>query len=267
MPVGFDHIVIAVKDLDTATRDYTAAGFTVTPGGEHKGGASANVLVTFQDGVYFELIAFRNGQGGNDAWRGILDRAGEGFVDYALRTNDLDKELEALRERGLDALDPQPGGRFRPDGQRIDWRNLRFGDDSVPSLPFYCFDETDRALRVPGGAASVHPNGVTGVSTVRVVVQDLEASRADYAALTGADGLMLDSWSDTIAAAMRFPVGTAGAVVELLEPAPGDNPLRAHLDARGEKPYEVVLTGAPSTGLLPLPLDETHGARLVIEPR
>lgn len=263
MPVGFDHIVIAVHDLDTATRDYTAAGFTVTPGGEHKGGASANVLVTFQDGVYFELIAFRDVPGGNDAWRGILDRAGEGFVDYALRTNDLDAEVAVLRERGLDAMDPQAGGRFRPDGQRIDWRNLRFGDGGAASLPFYCFDETDRALRVPSGEASVHANGVRGVRAVRIVVRDLEASSADYAALTGADGMTIAPWDPAIAAATRFPVGTSGAVVEVLEPAAGDNPLRAHLEARGEKPWEVVLAGnGSSTGLLPL--DETHGARLIV---
>ncbi|MGC4190198.1 MAG: VOC family protein [Thermomicrobiales bacterium] len=266
MPIGFDHIVIAVDDLDTATRDYTAAGFTVTPGGEHKDGASANVLVTFQDGVYLELITFRDVPGGNDVWRNILQRAGEGFVDYALRTNDLDAEVAVLRNRGLDALEPQPGGRFRPDGQRLDWRNLRFGEGSAASLPFYCFDETDRALRVPSGEASIHANGVAGVSTIRIAVADLAASRADYASLTGSDGVTLEPWNEEIGAAMRFPVGTAGAVVELLESTPGENPLRAHLEARGEKPYEVVLTGAGATsGLLPTGL--THGARLIVAPR
>ncbi|MGC4104745.1 MAG: VOC family protein [Thermomicrobiales bacterium] len=263
MPVGFDHIVIAVDDLDTTTRDYTAAGFTVTPGGEHKGGASANVLVTFQDGVYFELIAFRAVEGGNDVWRDVLTRAGEGYVDYALRTNDLDAEAEVLRAGGLDVLEPLSGGRFRPDGVRLDWRNLRFGEASAASLPFYCFDETDRSLRVPSGAASVHANGVTGVGAVRIVVRDLAASRADYAVLTGADGVTLAPWSDDIAGAVRFPVGTSGAVVDLLEPAAGENPLRAHLDSRGERPYEVVLAGSgTTTGLLPLA--KTHGARLIV---
>lgn len=264
MPVGFDHIVIAVNDLDTTTTDFTAAGFTVTPGGEHKGGASANVLVTFQDGVYFELIAFRDIPGGNNEWRDILTSAGEGFVDYALRTNDLDAEVKILRERGLDAPEPQAGGRFRPDGQRIDWRNLRFGEGSVASLPFYCFDETDRGLRVPSGDASVHANGVTGVAVVRVVVADIDASRHDHAALTSAGGVAIDAPDDAVAA-YRFPIGTSGAVVELVQPAEGDNSLRAHLEARGEKPYEVVLTGNGTTGLLPIA--QTHGARLIIETR
>ncbi|MGB3328969.1 MAG: VOC family protein [Thermomicrobiales bacterium] len=266
MPTGIDHIVIAVDDLDTATRDFTAAGFTVTPGGEHKGGASANVLVTFQDGAYFELIAFRVAQGGYDAWRTLLQKAGEGFVDFALRTNDLDAELASLRSHGLDAQDPQSGGRFRPDGQRLDWRTLRFGPGDSAALPFYCVDETDRALRVPGGEAAVHANGVTGVSTVRIVVADLSTAGTQYAALTGADGMPFNAGDDAVAGAIRFPIGTAGAVVELLEPAPGENPLRAQLAARGEKPYEVVLTGTGRTDGL-LPLDETHGARLIVATR
>ena len=56
MPIGIDHVVIAVNDLDATTRDFEGAGFTVVPGGEHKSGKSSNVLVAFQDGSYFELI-------------------------------------------------------------------------------------------------------------------------------------------------------------------------------------------------------------------
>src|ERR1041384_7550234 len=56
---AIDHIVILVNDLAAAIADYTALGFTVTPGGEHTGGATHNALVGFDDGVYFELIAFK----------------------------------------------------------------------------------------------------------------------------------------------------------------------------------------------------------------
>src|SRR5687767_3214453 len=102
MPIGIDHIVIAVNDLDQTIADYTAAGFTVTPGGEHKGGASHNALVTFRDGAYFELIAFRADKPHGTHWKETL-KQGEGLVDYALRTNDLDQEVKDLRAAGLDA--------------------------------------------------------------------------------------------------------------------------------------------------------------------
>ncbi|PMP81392.1 MAG: VOC family protein, partial [Roseiflexus castenholzii] len=54
-----DHIVILVRDLLAAIDDYTALGFTVTPGGVHADGATHNALVAFVDGGYLELIAFR----------------------------------------------------------------------------------------------------------------------------------------------------------------------------------------------------------------
>ncbi len=60
MIIGIDHIVILVPDLEQAERDYTARGFTVTPGGEHAGGLTHNALIALADGSYLELIAFRD---------------------------------------------------------------------------------------------------------------------------------------------------------------------------------------------------------------
>jgi hypothetical protein len=37
MLLGIDHLVIAVKSVETASKDYTALGFTVVPGGRHTG--------------------------------------------------------------------------------------------------------------------------------------------------------------------------------------------------------------------------------------
>ena len=54
---GIDHIIIVVKDLDQAAKDYQQLGFTVVPGGQHPVG-SHNVLISFRDGSYLEIIAF-----------------------------------------------------------------------------------------------------------------------------------------------------------------------------------------------------------------
>jgi catechol 2,3-dioxygenase-like lactoylglutathione lyase family enzyme len=37
-----DHLVILVRDLDRAVRDYEGLGFTVTPGGKHADGLTRN---------------------------------------------------------------------------------------------------------------------------------------------------------------------------------------------------------------------------------
>lgn len=262
MPIGFDHFVIAVNDLDQTIADYTAAGFTVTPGGEHKNGISHNALVTFQDGAYFELIAFRGDASGHGThWPRTLAK-GEGFVDYALRTDDLNEELSALRAAGLDYSDPIPGGRFRPDGQRIDWQNIRYGDREQPShLPFYCHDLTERPLRVPDGDAAIHANGITGVAGVTVVVADLDAATRDFAALTGHEGVEAESTIHDVARARRFPVGRAW--IEAVQPSQRDSELRAYLETRGELPYEVTLVSPNGQGAL-LDEEQTHGARLLV---
>jgi catechol 2,3-dioxygenase-like lactoylglutathione lyase family enzyme len=53
-----DHLVILVRDLDQAVREYEVLGFTVTPGGEHADGLTRNALIPFRDGSYLELVAF-----------------------------------------------------------------------------------------------------------------------------------------------------------------------------------------------------------------
>lgn len=260
MATGIDHIVIAVQDLERAVNDYEGAGFTVTPGGEHSNGVTHNALVAFADGTYFELIAWkRSGASGKaDWWRRL--QAGEGFVDYALRTDDLDAEVNRLRDAGLDVPDPESGGRLRPDGLRVEWRNLRFGPGSSPSLPFYCHSTNDRSLRVPSGGAAEHLNGVRGITGVTIGVVDIDAAARDYARLTESDGNEVKPSLDGAVTARRFPVG--GVWLELVSASPG-SALATSIANRDEVPVQVTLSGLDSRRG-PIEPSLTHGANLII---
>jgi len=255
---GIDHIVIAVNDLEQAVADYTAGGFRVTPGGDHKGGVSRNALVTFQDGAYLELIAFAPDTLLATHWRTTLAK-GEGLVDYALRADDLDGIAWTLRDAGLHPSPPQEGSRYRPDGIRVDWEALRIGSGRGPvPLPSFVRDLTLRTFRVPGGEAAVHPNGVTGVAGVTVVVADLERSSAELRVVTGHDGETPPGSLDSVHRTRRFRVG--GHWIELVEPGPGRSEQRAYLERRGQLPYEVALTtGDGRTERLPV--FNPHGVR------
>jgi hypothetical protein len=79
-----DHVVIVVRDLAQATADYSAAGFTVTPGGEHAEGTTHNALIPFADGSYLELITFKEPErpSAHQWWPRVAQ--GEGIVHYAL---------------------------------------------------------------------------------------------------------------------------------------------------------------------------------------
>ncbi len=261
MPTGIDHIVIAVHVLGRAADDYTRAGFTVTPGGEHAGGITHNALVAFADGSYFELIAWKRPETpvDTDWWRRF--QHGEGFIDYALRTDDLDAEVVRLRASGLDVPDPEAGGRTRPDGERVEWRNLRFGPGSSGSLPFYCHSSNDRSLRVPSGDAAVHSNGVTGVAGITIVVADLDIAGRDYARLTGMEGEELIANARDTGRGKRFEV--AGIHLDLVAAAVEDSSLGRVVTQRGEVPVMVTLRG-PGGAERALDPDLTHGAVLMI---
>lgn len=262
MPRQIDHLVIAVRDLAQATADYARAGFTVTPGGEHAGGATHNALVAFGDGAYFELIAFREPERPQThRWWSRLAR-GEGLIDAALLADGLAAEAARLRDAGLDPEGPHDGGRVRPDGQRVAWRTLRLaGGEGGAALPFVIEDVTPRGLRVPNGPASRHWRPIAGVAGLTLVVADLAAAGAAWARLLGEPGRPVDPEAlDEAGLAQRFTLGPHWLV--LLQPADA-TPAATHLRDHGEGPYEVTLgAGAePGAGEL-LPLDATHGARI-----
>jgi catechol 2,3-dioxygenase-like lactoylglutathione lyase family enzyme len=236
---AIDHIVILVSDLAAAVADYTALGFTVTPGGEHTGGATHNALVVFADDTYLELIAFRRPAPEHHWYR--YSALGEGLIDFALLPTMIEADLAAARERGLAIEGPFPGGRLRPDGQQADWQT---GRAQTPDLPFLCGDVTPRPLRVPEGAARVHANGVTGIVSLTVAVADLGASVSRYRALLGI-AEREDAALYAPAAARAAVFALDAAAITLATPADASHTaLRARLASRGEGPFALALRGA-----------------------
>ena len=252
---AIDHIVILVDDLAAAAADYTALGFTVTPGGEHTGGATHNALVVFADDAYLELIAFKRPAPEHHWYR--HHALGEGLIDFALLPTAIEADLAAARERGLAIEGPVPGGRLRPDGQQVEWQT---GRAMTPDLPFLCGDVTARVLRVPDGAARAHANGVSGIAGLTVAVADLGASVARYRALLGTaerEGAQPDLAERSAVFAL------SDTAITLATPADGgDTPLSARLAARGEGPFALALRGADQSTAFDLRL--AHGARMEI---
>ena len=259
---SIDHIVVVVRNLADASADYARAGFTVTPGGEHVGGATHNALISFADGTYFELIAFtRPDEPQEHRWWKRLAR-GEGLVDYALLASDLDVEADRVRAAGLPLRGPSDGGRLRPDGQSLVWRSFFPGPGVGASvMPFVIQDVTPRALRVPGGPATRHRLGATRVAGLSLVVSGLDLASSEFAALLGGNaGEPIDPRGE--GAALRFGLGQQW--LDLIEPANAASSAGRRLTSLGEGPYEVVLSrasgAAPGDGQLLA--DGLHGARI-----
>lgn len=248
MITGIDHLVVAVPDLDAATRAYAGQGFAVTPGGRHPA-STHNALVVFADGTYLELLAFLEPSPAH-RWWGRL-QAGGGIIDFCLATDDLDADTATLREAGVVMDARKPGARVRPDGVRLAWITS-VPDRAFPGpVPFLIEDVTPRAERVRGTTA--HPNGVTGVASLTVAVDDLTGARGWYAALLRAPGEAVRR-DDLAAAGVAFAAGRQR--IELLAP---DGP------GRGPSPFAAALRA----GRAPAPRLDTAallGARFSVAP-
>lgn len=264
MILGVDHIVILVAELERASADYAALGFTVVRGGDHPGGATHNALIAFADGSYIELIAFKQPNEQHRWWR----RGGEGLIDFALLPGAIAQDVADARARGLEMDGPIDGGRLRPDGQRLEWRTAH---SPAPGLPFLCGDITPRELRVPSGDAWRHANGARGVAAISVAVEDIAASGASYAALIGEQFAPPSQPATVAGMGLRVASIQLGATqIALISPSGADGPagsaLREHLAAGEPGPYALALAAAPGSGARTLDPALTHGARIELLP-
>ena len=244
MPIAIDHVVVAVNDLQQAIADYESLGFTITPGGDHAHRGSHNALITFQDGSYIEVIAFKHEPPVKDnTWWDLL-QIGEGLVDVAVLSANLPADTARLEAAGHTIAGPIQGGRHRPDGIEIAWRVARVDVDAENRLPFVIDDLTDHDLRVPGGDAAIHPNGTTGIAAVVFGV----SSQPDVE----------PAWTNLFGEPVVPGTFTMGEqIIRIADNDSLDPDAAALLAERGSGPVEVILSGTNR----PLPLDLTHQAR------
>lgn len=258
MPTGIDHVVILVPDLDQAVQQYTALGFTVTPGGKHAR-FTHNALIPFHDGSYLELIAFYeepSGEGDEThRWHKYLATGG-GLIDFALGDPNVNALIADADTRGVKLGGPHPGQRARPDGQQLSWQSAMAEGDNVGALPFVIEDVSDRGLRVPTEAAD-HDNMVRGIRSLVVAVRDVDAAVQRYNALLGREvpsGENLKNLED--GDGVYYLVGDQR--IDLAAPT-GPGPLQDHLDRRGEGPFELSLMARDTVDIDPA---RAGGARI-----
>jgi hypothetical protein len=239
MTFSLDHAVIAVSDLEHAVSGYETLGFTVLRGGEHPRRGSVNALIVFQDGTYFELIAFPKPVPGFRWWE-VLQKAGPGFVDFAVRPANMERDLDEAKARGFEAGPIEPGGRVTPEGKRAEWQTAR---PATGDLPFFCGDISPRSLRVPEGPVREHANGALGIAKITIAVRDLSRSSQRYRTLLPQGAVQGEKGP-----AVHFLCEPG--MIELREPqrdAPDAAELAAHLDKRGEGPFAISLRSARRT--------------------
>jgi Glyoxalase-like domain len=251
---AIDHLVIAVPDLGGAMKTYRDLGFTVVAGGRHTGIGTDNALIAFRDSSYLELVGFHEPRPDHRWWAPL--QQGGGLVDFCLQTDDLAGDAGVLRDAGVDMSELERRHRLRPDGVEVRWICALARGAHRGVAPFVIAEETGRDERVP--RERTHANGVSGIGTVTVAVDDLMAVRGWYARALGTAGQDV-ACPELGAAGARFTIGPHR--FEFLAPT-GAGAVRQWLVSRGASPYAVTLVGAPRP--TPLDLGRTWGARLAL---
>lgn len=242
-----DHIAIVVPDLDAAVERYTRLGFTVTLGGQHLT-ATANALVPFQDGSYFELVGFRYPP--EDPvevdWYGLLERGG-GLAAFCLGVPALDPILAQIRAAGGVYGDAVPEGRTRPDGVRVSWKIAVPEGERRWGLPFLIEDVTPREVRVPPGDAMRHANGVRGVRLVELVTADPDRLAERYRAIPGIEPVL----GDAERGVGRRTLQLGSQWISLVSPEASPE-LVAYIAGYGDRPVAIELYGDQPIELDPI---------------
>ena len=261
---SFDHFIILVADLTAAMETYRALGFEVLAGGEHPTFGSHNALVTFSDGTYLELLAFKDlALAAASFWRdGVkMLRVKQGFGGFVLASNDLADDVKQLRAQKFDIADLNAGSRLRPDGQRVEWQTALIGGTPSGVMPFLIQDVTPRELRVEPVRNGFGQNA--RVKEVVVAVKHADLTRDAYRTLLGVEPRRVhNNTGDATGYRFTLPWGT----VIVVQPEASGNAMADQVSLRGEGLYALTLAlddvnparRAMKTGDIPVE-DETYG--------
>lgn len=124
---GIDHLVIATADPDAAAAELESTlGIVSTGGGRHPGRGTWNRIAWLADGSYLELIGIDDRALALEdpigrAVASVLDGNGAGLATYALRDDELEATVQALRGTESRIGDVTHGSRTREDGETVEW--------------------------------------------------------------------------------------------------------------------------------------------------
>lgn len=293
MITGFDHAVIAVRDLDSAAARFRQLGFEIAAGGPYVGIGTRNAFIRFGlASIELQTVESEpHAASTNLAGPPLLDLVHTreaSLAGYALAIDNIDRAAAQLGRTGLSGFTGlTPEGPFlmkrrAPDGSDIAWRVMLVGGAAWrrpwPMLVQWDTPDKQRLGAEPPGA---HPNGITGIRGIAVAVANLDTAASIYQEHLGLPPGESGDVPALGARGITYHVGTCE--IHLLTPA-GEGRITQILGEMGEGPFEltlaardvertrralaeagVTLTPHPTTpGALVIPPEQTLGVRLAL---
>lgn len=152
---SLDHLIIAVKDLDEAEKNYSKIfGMPPVWRGEHKELGTINSIFNFEN-TYFELLA-SNGDGlGAALVDNAIDQDGEGLTGIVLGTNNLKEAHASIGSAGYVVGDISDGEGSNLGSQAIRrWQNLFLPPELTRGLFSFIIQHTEGELPISKHQAS-----------------------------------------------------------------------------------------------------------------
>ncbi len=203
MALYFDHVVLNVKDLENACKDFEEAGFRVIAGGTHGGGLSKNALIYFKDDSFIELFSLTN------SWKvGVIkllknlkflkqyqyskkwglayrfySRAIElkpGIIDICFLSDNYNDDHQRIDGEGIFVTRTLKARRKKPRTGIVKWE---MAAPFINELPFI-----RSAYRPPlelNTEDTDHSNSITGINKITVVVLDYKDMTTKYEIFLG----------------------------------------------------------------------------------
>ena len=147
---SLDHLIIAVKDLDEAEKDYTKI-FGMPPAwrGEHKELGTINSIFNFEN-TYLELLASKGAGLGADLVNSALEQDGEGLTGIVLGTDDIKDVYASISSAGFGIGEISDGEGSNTDNVNIRrWQNLFLPPELTRGLFSFVIEHTDGELPSP----------------------------------------------------------------------------------------------------------------------
>ncbi len=191
MPVpitGIDHAIVGVRKLEAARRQWTKLGFTITPRGRHRGWGTANYCIMFETD-YVELLGIVD----PEKFTNKLDRflkLREGLMGIAFSAEEAEAVSTALKAAAIDYKGPADLSRLLelPEGEVEPAFKLVYLNGATPGVSSFVCQHLTRDL-VWRPEWTDHPNGVTGIDSMTVVVRSTGAARAGWMKFLGKDAI------------------------------------------------------------------------------
>lgn len=227
---GLDHVIVVVRDLEKATRDYKEVlGFTDSRGGEFPGGLRTRAFKF--ESTYIELMSVDPSQAPPEDELVRLLKEREGGYALGLSVSSAQQTADALRARNFDVIGPVGSpviAEGSKDVQAAPWQTVAITNPVLPFEPIFFIQYAPREAR---SIESAHPNTAADLHSVWIAVKDLETATRGYESL----GLMRGR-------KRRVPqleakgreIGAGQGMILLLQAADTKGPLAPYVAQQGE---------------------------------